>query len=68
MRLSKTTTKKLASFGLKAIPSRVRDPDDYRYGGFMIVDQASRVAVWGSYPLPYSLSAKDVHKISAELI
>jgi len=63
--LTKTVKRKLADKGLLAIPSRVRDPNDYRFGGYMVVDAETRLAVWGSHP-DFHLTAQDVRDIANE--
>ena len=67
MRLSKSTIRKLDQHGLRAVPSRVRDPDDIRHGGFMLVDIETNAVMEGGYPQPYSLSAADVRDLANEL-
>lgn len=67
MRLAKSIILKLNQHGLRAIPSRVRDPGDIRYGGYMVIDIETNTVIEGGYPLPFSLSAADVRDLVDEI-
>jgi len=45
--------------GYRLLKSRRRDPRAYDFGGYMIVDVQTGGAVYGSNPMPYSLSLQD---------
>lgn len=45
--------------------SRVRNPEDYRYGGYMIVDAQINGVVAGGSPIEFCLDLDDVEKWAA---
>lgn len=46
--------------GLRLLKSRRRDERAIDYGGFMLVDAETGLAIAGGSPVPYFLSADDV--------
>lgn len=63
MSISAKTHRLLAARGLQALRFKGRDPNDYRNGGYMIVEERTRVAVAGNYP-DFHMTGQDVREFA----
>lgn len=65
--ISSSVRRKLARAGFVLNKFRGRNPDDYRFGGYMIIDAETNAVVQGAYPLPYNLTPDDVREFAREI-